>query len=160
MRCPTCLLYTSTFLPNPGDYSFLYTGDTDNLTTKWWTTAENITENGMYGQKGILHNETIWNAFKGTIWVSVCCALLAGTLGTLIGYAVSKNRRSKWAVSYTHLAELQRPGPGHGGFAQHRAGVARTVDHGPVFAQVEELVRHWGKQAAQAAVLPPAGGAK
>ena len=72
-----------TFLPNPGDYSFLYTGDTDNLTTKWWVTDENITENGMYGQKGILHNETIWNAFKGTIWVSVCCALLAGTIGTL-----------------------------------------------------------------------------
>ena len=24
-----------TFLPNPGDYSFLYTGDTSNLTTKW-----------------------------------------------------------------------------------------------------------------------------
>ena len=54
-----------TFLPNPGDYSFLYTGDPDNLTTKWWATDENITENGMYGQKGILHNDTIWNAFKG-----------------------------------------------------------------------------------------------
>ena len=66
-----------TFLPNPGDYSFLYTGDTDNLTTKWWVTDENITENGMYGQKGILHNDTIWRAFKGTIWVSVCCSLLA-----------------------------------------------------------------------------------
>ena len=34
-----------TFLPNPGDYSFLYTGDPDNLTTKWWVTDENITEN-------------------------------------------------------------------------------------------------------------------
>ena len=96
-----------TFLPNPGDYSFLYTGDTDNLTTKWWVTDENITENGMYGQKGILHNETIWNAFKGTIWVSVCCALLAGTIGTLIGYAVSKNRRSKWA-NYVNSVEIGR----------------------------------------------------
>ena len=95
-----------TFLPNPGDYSFLYTGDTDNLTTKWWVTDENITENGMYGQKGILHNETIWNAFKGTIWVSVCCALLAGTIGTLIGYAVSKNRRSKWANYVNSVAFL------------------------------------------------------
>ena len=95
-----------TFLPNPGDYSFLYTGDPDNLTTKWWTTDENVTENGMYGQKGILHNETIWNAFKGTIWVSVCCALLAGTLGTLIGYAVSKNRRSKWANYVNSVAFL------------------------------------------------------
>ena len=95
-----------TFLPNPGDYSFLYTGDPDNLTTKWWTTDENVTENGMYGQKGILHNETIWNAFKGTIWVSVCCSLLAGTLGTLIGYAVSKNRRSKWANYVNSVAFL------------------------------------------------------
>ena len=95
-----------TFLPNPGDYSFLYTGDAGNLTTKWWVTSENVTENGMYGQKGILHNETIWNAFKGTIWVSVCCALLAGTIGTLIGYAVSKNRRSKWANYVNSVAFL------------------------------------------------------
>ena len=95
-----------TFLPNPGDYSFLYTGDPDNLTTKWWVTDENITENGMYGQKGILHNETIWNAFKGTVLVSVCCALLAGTIGTMIGYAVSKNRRSKWANYVNAMAFL------------------------------------------------------
>ncbi|MBQ2139379.1 MAG: iron ABC transporter permease, partial [Erysipelotrichaceae bacterium] len=46
-----------TFLPNPGDYSFLYTGNTSNLTTKWWVTNENVTENGMYGQMGILHNK-------------------------------------------------------------------------------------------------------
>lgn len=90
-----------TFLPNPGDYSFLYTGDPDNLTTKWWVTDENITENGMYGQKGILHNDTIWNAFKGTLLVSVACALLAGTIAPSSGYAVSKNRRSK-ATSYVN----------------------------------------------------------
>ena len=53
----------------------------------------------MYGQKGILHNDTIWNAFKGTLLVSVACALLAGTIGTLIGYA---------AVSYTHLDVYKR----------------------------------------------------
>lgn len=95
-----------TFLPNPGDYSFLYTGDAGNLTTKWWVTDENVSENGMYGQKGILHNETIWHAFRGTVWVSVCCALIAGTIGTLIGYAVSKNRRSKWANYVNSVAFL------------------------------------------------------
>ncbi len=95
-----------TFLPNPGDYSFLYTGDPNNLTTKWWTTDENVSENGMYGQKGILHNETIWNAFKGTMWVAVCCSLLAGTIGTLVGYAVSKARRSKWANYVNSVAFL------------------------------------------------------
>ena len=69
-----------TFLPNPGDYSFLYTKDLSNLTTKWWITKENITENGMYGQHGILYNSTIWHAFAGTLLVAVCCALIAGTI--------------------------------------------------------------------------------
>ena len=95
-----------TFLPNPGDYSFLYTGDTNNLTTKWWVTSENVTENGMYGQKCILYKNTIWTAFKGTMLVSVSCALIAGTIGTLIGYAVSKNRRSRWANYVNSVAFL------------------------------------------------------
>lgn len=95
-----------TFLPNPGDYSFLYTGNAENLTTKWWITNENVTENGMYGQKGILYNETIWKAFGGTILVSVACALIAGTIGTLVGYAVAKQRRSKWANYVNSVAFL------------------------------------------------------
>ena len=44
----------------------------------------------MYGQRGILFNSTIWDAYKGTILVSIACALIAGIIGTLIGYAVSK----------------------------------------------------------------------
>ncbi len=95
-----------TFLPNPGDYSFLYTGNTSNLTTKWWITAENVTENGMYGQMGILHNKTIWSAFRGTILVSVICCLTAGTIGTLIGYAVSKDRHGKLAGYVNSMAFL------------------------------------------------------
>ena len=95
-----------TFLPNPGDYSFLHTWNTDNLTTKWWLTSENVTENGMYGQKGMLFNETIWRGFGGTMLVSVACALAAGVLGTLIGYAVSKNRRSKLSSYVNSVAFL------------------------------------------------------
>ncbi|MBQ7656432.1 MAG: iron ABC transporter permease [Clostridia bacterium] len=95
-----------TFLPNPGDYSFLYTWNLSNLTTKWWMTAENVTENGLYGQLGMLYNPTIWTAFGGTILVSVACALIAGTLGTLIGYAVSKNRRGRLASYVNSVAFL------------------------------------------------------
>ena len=95
-----------TFLPNPGDYSFLYTGDAGNLTAKWWITSENVTENGMYGQMGILYNSTIWHAFAGTLLTSVACALLAGTVGTLIGYAVARQRRSKWANYVNSVAFL------------------------------------------------------
>ena len=95
-----------TFLPNPGDYSFLYTGNVNNLTTKWWITSENITENGMYGQTGILYNKTIWHAFRGTILVAVICCLTAGTIGTLIGYAVSKNRHGKLSSYVNSMAFL------------------------------------------------------
>lgn len=94
-----------TFLPNPGDYSFLYTGDMNNLTTKWWVTRDN-NAGALYGQPGILFNKTIWHAFGGTLLVAVCCALVAGTIGTLIGYAVSKNRRSKWANYVNDMAFL------------------------------------------------------
>ena len=103
---PILLFAFETFLPNPGDYSFLYTGDVANLTTKWWITSENVTENGMYGQMGILYNNTIRTAFFGTLFVSVACALIAGTIGTLIGYAVSKDRRGKWANYVNAVAFL------------------------------------------------------
>ncbi|WP_249290532.1 ABC transporter permease [Mobiluncus mulieris] len=95
-----------TLLPNPGDYSFLYTMNPEHLTTKWWLTNENITENGMYGQHGILYNDTIWSAFWGTLLVALSCMLIAGTIGTLVGYAVSKNRKSRWANYVNGVAFL------------------------------------------------------
>ncbi|MDR1705714.1 MAG: iron ABC transporter permease [Clostridiales bacterium] len=95
-----------TFLPNPGDYSFIFNGIQGNLTTKWWVTSSNLTESGMYGQLGILHNTIIHNALKGTLLVAGSCALLAGTVGTLVGYAVSKNRRGKWAAYVNSMAFL------------------------------------------------------
>ncbi len=94
-----------TFLPNPGDYSFLYTGDTSNLTLKWWIT-KTTNDTSMYGQQGIIFNKMIWRAYKGTILVSLSCALIAGTIGTLVGYAVSKNRRNKWASYVNSMAFL------------------------------------------------------
>ena len=103
---PIVLFAVETFLPNPGDYSFVTNGVAGNLTLKWWITSENITENGMYGNLGILFNTTIWEAFKGTLIVAVCCALAAGTIGLLVGYCVSKNRRSKWAAYVNNIAFL------------------------------------------------------
>lgn len=93
-----------TLLPNPGDYSFLYTGDTANLTFKWWTAAAG--NSAMFGQSGILYNDTIWQAFKGTLWLAICCSLIAGSIGTMIGYAVAKKRRSKWANYVNSVAFL------------------------------------------------------
>lgn len=101
---PILLFALETFLPNPGDYSFLYTGDMSNLTTKWWLNCS--ADSSLYGQMGILYNSTIWNALKGTLLVAGCCALLAGSIGTLIGYAVSKNRRGRWAGYVNSMAFL------------------------------------------------------
>lgn len=95
-----------TFLPNPGDYSFITRGDFSSLTLKWWLTAENTTENGMYGQYGILFNSTIRNALFGTLFLATSCALIGGTIGMLTGYCVSKNRRSKWAAYVNIVAFL------------------------------------------------------
>lgn len=77
-----------TFLTNPGDYS--------SFTTKWWVYHENA-EAGMYGQYGVLYNKTIWTAFRNQAIVALVCCLVAGTVGFLVGYAVSKKRRSKFA---------------------------------------------------------------
>lgn len=103
---PIFLFALETFLPNPGDYSFLYTRNFSHLTTKWWITNENITESGMYGQPGILYNGTIWHAFFGTLFLALACALIAGTIGTLIGYSVARKRRSKWASYVNNVAFL------------------------------------------------------
>ncbi len=94
-----------TFLPNPGDYSFLTKGNWSSLTLKWWTSSQN-TDSSLFGQRGILYNTTIWNAYFGILFVAVCCSLLAGTIGTLVGYSCSKNRHSKWSNYVNSMAFL------------------------------------------------------
>ncbi len=95
-----------TFLPNPGDYSFLKAGDLSQLTTKWWTTSDTLGEYGLFGQLGMLYNVQIRKAFGGQLFVALCCSLIAGTIGTLVGYAVSKARRSRWAAYVNSVAFL------------------------------------------------------
>lgn len=94
-----------TFLPNPGDYSFIKAGNLSSLTTKWWI-HDGSSEVGLYGQKGILYNATIWNGFKGTLIVAGISSLIAGTVGLLIGYAVSKKRRNRYANYVNNMAFL------------------------------------------------------
>ena len=102
---PIIAFALETFLPNPGDYSFITQGSFDSLTTKWWV-HNSMEEVGLYGQMGILYNKTIWNGFKGTVIVSGFAALLSGTIGLLIGYSVSRNRKSKFALYVNNMAFL------------------------------------------------------
>jgi iron(III) transport system permease protein len=87
-----------TFLPNPGDYS--------GFTLKWWIKQTSGGEDGMYGQQGMLFNEAIWNGFLGSIRVAFFSSLIAGTLGLLVGYAVSKQRKTKLAKVVNNIAFL------------------------------------------------------
>ena len=82
-------------LPNQGDYS-------SGLTLQWWTSKE-VLRNGY---KGMLYNPEIWVALLQSILLSICCSLIAGTIGLLIGYAVSKKRKSKLAMGVNALAFL------------------------------------------------------
>lgn len=87
-----------TFLENPGDYS--------SLTLKWWINNDQGAENGMYGNLGVFYNTQLWQAFGGSILTAVGAALLAGTVGTLVGYCVAKNRKSKFANYVNAVAFL------------------------------------------------------
>ncbi len=84
-------------------------GDITSITLRYWTTTEQLdvrlSAQGQSAQ-GILHNYTIWKGFGRSILVSVCTALVAGTFGILIGYAVSKNRRGFFSNYISNLAFL------------------------------------------------------
>ena len=85
-----------TFLPNPNDFSMGFT----NL---WWTNSDpgnSETRNEL----GILFNPTIWSAFGNTVKIGLICSLFAGTIGNLIGYAVSKNRKNGFAQYVNAMA--------------------------------------------------------
>ena len=84
-------------------------GDLSSITLRYWITTEEtdvrLSAQGQSSQ-GILHNYTIWNSFGRSFLVSVIVSLFAGSFGILIGYAVSKNRRSKLANYVSNCAFL------------------------------------------------------
>ena len=86
---PVISFAMGTFLNTRGVYT--------SWTTKWWVTTNSGGENGMYGQSGILYNDQIKQALGNQFLIAVLCALLAGTIGLLVGYAVAKNRKNKYA---------------------------------------------------------------
>ncbi len=80
-------------LPNPGDYS-------SGLTLRYWNSSD-VVRNDVHG---VFYEPKLWLALKNSILLSVCCSLLAGTSGLLIGYAVARKRKSKLAKAVNGLA--------------------------------------------------------
>lgn len=84
-------------------------GDITTITFKYWISPESFDvriENQGQSAAGVFHNFTIWKAFGRSVLVAVIVALIAGTFGILIGYAVSKNRHSKLANFVSSTAFL------------------------------------------------------
>lgn len=98
---PLITFIIESLLENSGNYS--------SLTLKYWISPEQfdvrIAAQEVSAQ-GIFHNNTIWSAFGRTVIVAIFGALFAGTFGILIGYAVSKNRRSRVASFVSSAAFL------------------------------------------------------
>jgi iron(III) transport system permease protein len=80
----------------PGDYS--------TLTLQYWiSTTETDSGNGL---RGILFEPQVWRAFGNSILLAFLCAVIAGSSGILIGYAVARKRGTKAAKAVDSLAFL------------------------------------------------------
>ena len=73
-------------------------------TLYYWTTTDELSARVTGQATGILRNGTIWKAFGYSLGLSLCVALIAGTCGMLIGYAVSHKRGSRLATWVGNLA--------------------------------------------------------
>ena len=80
----------------PGDYS--------TFTLYYWLTTDNLEERAFGHSCGILRNPTIWKAMGSSLLLSLIVALIAGTSGILIGYAVAKKRGSRLATWVSNMA--------------------------------------------------------
>lgn len=86
-------------------------GDFGTLTLKYWLSKENTLddvwfESRDYSTQGIFFNLTVLKSFGRSILISLVVALICGTGGILLGYAVSKKRHSRFANLVSSLAFL------------------------------------------------------
>jgi iron(III) transport system permease protein len=91
---PMLSFFFESLLPNPGDWS-------SGLTWKAWFSTTPISTQDFVG---FFHEVKVRKSLIGSIELSLLCALTAGISGFLIGYAVSKMRKSKGAKFVNGLA--------------------------------------------------------
>lgn len=80
----------------PGDYS--------TLTWEYWFSKNGTGQQN--GLNGIFYEPKVWSAFGNSLLLALVCALIAGTCGILIGYAVARRRGTKLAKYVDNLAFL------------------------------------------------------
>lgn len=86
-------------------------GDISTATLKYWFSKEEtmddiFLESRGLSTKGIFYNGTVLQSFGRSILIALVVAMICGTCGILIGYAVSKKRHSRFANLVSSLAFL------------------------------------------------------
>ena len=86
-------------------------GDLSSISPKWWFSQKPVIEDAFvelrdFSVRGIFFNSTILTSFGRSILLAILVSLFCGTCGILIGYAVSKKRRSRLANLVSNLAFL------------------------------------------------------
>lgn len=92
----TCILPLISFalesiIIKAGDYSFA------NMTLNYWIGRSGSVSSLAGGSSGILLDNLVWQAGKNSLLLSVVCAVLAGSFGLIIGYAVVRKKNTRLA---------------------------------------------------------------
>lgn len=80
-----------------GDYSMA------NMTLNYWI-GKSGSVSTTVGDSGILQDPAIWAAIKTSLKLSACCALIAGSCGVIIGYAVVRRRGTRLSAWVSGLS--------------------------------------------------------
>ncbi len=79
-------------------------GDYSTLTLQYWISSTPTDANN--GLVGIFHEKQVWRAFGNSLLLAFLCAIIAGSSGVLIGYAVARKRGTRLARGVDSLAFL------------------------------------------------------
>lgn len=80
-----------------GNYSI------SNMTLNYWFGKAGSVSTTV-GDSGILQDPAIWSAIGTSLRLSICCALIAGSCGVIIGYAVVRRRGTRLSSWVSGLA--------------------------------------------------------
>lgn len=93
---PMISFFLESLLPNSGDFS-------SGLSFKAWISKEPI-GNASAGYVGLLNEKRVWSSLLGSFGLSLACGFFAGLFGLLIGYAVSRKRKSVLGAVVNNVA--------------------------------------------------------
>lgn len=79
-------------------------GNYKTFTLDYWLSNERVEGSTKGDTIGLLRSTIMWKALGNTMLVSLIVAIIAGTCGLLIGYAVSHKRGSKAATLVSNMA--------------------------------------------------------